>query len=171
MHEYVAGSLTRCYRSWVRSRNLKYTDDARPEFSRIINLRDLTKDEMQLNLSGTAIECAALAKRFEISAITSLSANGNLIRLGSSRVRLRVTLKAEVNQTCVITLDPVVKRIEEHLDIQFEYERIDTSVPNIAFDPGLDFELLVNMAVRLLFLNLFQVNHLLSFQVFSKHLL
>ena len=99
---------------------------------------------MQLNLSGTAIECAALAKRFEISAITNIRATGNLKRVGSARVRLSVLLEAEVIQTCVVTLDPVSKRIEEKLDVQFEYGRILTASPNLVFDPGSDLESLVD---------------------------
>ncbi|MCP5117117.1 MAG: DUF177 domain-containing protein, partial [bacterium] len=46
----------------------------------------------------------------------------------------------EVSQTCVVTLDPVVNRIEEDLDILFEPERRGTAAPDIAFDPASDRE-------------------------------
>ena len=99
---------------------------------------------MQLDLLATFAECAALAARFEVSAITHMRAIGALKRLGSARVRLRVTLEAKVSQTCVVSLDPVVKRIKEKIDIQFEYQRTGAAALNIAFDPSSDCEPLVD---------------------------
>ena len=119
---------------------MERTDDARPEFSRVVSLNDLGRDEIRLDLLATAEECAALAWRFGLSAITGLRALGGLKRLGGGQVRLRVTLEAEVSQTCVVTLDPVVNRIEEDLDILFEPERRDSAAPDIAFDPAADRE-------------------------------
>lgn len=119
---------------------MERTDDAGPEFSRIVNLNHLGEDEMQLDLRATAGECAALARRFGLVAITGLRASGGLRRSGEGRVRLRVTLEAEVTQTCVVTLDPVAIRIEEDLDILFEPMRRASAVIDIAFDPTSDRE-------------------------------
>ena len=114
---------------------MERTDDAMPEFSRVVSLNDLGKHEMRLDLLATDEECAALARRFGLSEIAGLRALGGLKRLSSGRVKLRVTLIAEVSQTCVVTLDPIVNRIEEGIDILFEPERRDAAAPDIAFDP------------------------------------
>ncbi len=119
---------------------MECTDDAGPEFSRIVNLDDLGEVEMRLDLRATAGECAALARRFGLIAIAGLRASGGLRRSDRGRVRLRVTLEAAVTQTCVVTLDPVANRIEEDLDILFEPERRASAVLDIAFDPASDRE-------------------------------
>ncbi len=119
---------------------MERTDDDRPEFSRVVSLNDLGKDEIRLEYLATTEECAALARRFGLSAIARLHASGGLKRLGSGQVRLRITLEAEVSQTCVVTLDPVVNRIEEDLDILFEPARRDSAALDISFDPTADRE-------------------------------
>ena len=116
------------------------TDEILPEYSRVVSLKDLGKDEMRLDLVASTEECAALARRFELSAIAGLRATGGLWRLGGGRVRLRAKLKAEVSQTCVVTLDPVVNQIEEDLDILFETDTNDLAALDMSFDPTSDRE-------------------------------
>ncbi len=119
------------------------TDDAGPEFSRVVRLDDLGKEDTTLDLVASAEERTALARRFGISDISDLRALGGLTRLDSGRVRLRVTLEAEVSQICVVSLDPVINRIEEDIDILFEPARRDKATPDIAFDPDSDNEPLI----------------------------
>jgi len=119
---------------------LERTDEILPEFSRVVSLKDLGKDELRLDLVASTEECAALARRFELSAIAGLRATGSLWRLGGGRVRLRVKLRAEVSQTCVVTLDPVVNQIEEDLDILFETHINDSAALDMSFDPNSDRE-------------------------------
>lgn len=115
-------------------------DDAAPEFSRIVNLGHLGEDAMTLDLRATEGECAALARRFSLPAIAGLSASGGIERQAGGRVRLLVSIRAEVTQTCVVTLEPVVNRIEEQVDILFEPERGGSGTIDVAFDPAADRE-------------------------------
>ncbi len=119
---------------------MERADEGGPEFSRIVRLDALGEDEMPLDLRATDEECAALARRFAISAISGLRASGGLGRSVGGRVRLRVTLEADVRQTCVVTLDPVANRIEEDLDITFEPEPGRSAALDIAFDEAVDRE-------------------------------
>ncbi len=119
---------------------MERTDNDRPEFSRVVSLNDLGKDETRLDYLATIEECAALARRFGLIAIAGLHASGGVKRLGGGQVRLRITFEAEVSQTCVVTLDPVVDRIKEALDILFEPERHESAALDIAFDPAADRE-------------------------------
>jgi uncharacterized metal-binding protein YceD (DUF177 family) len=123
--------------------SVQSTDDHDPEFSRIINLGELEKDAVHLDITADAEECAALAKRFGLSAIASLHVTGTLERLGRGRVRLRAKLNSEVTQTCVVTLDPLVNRIEEDLDILFDPAHDDSEGSDVAFDPASDREPLI----------------------------
>lgn len=114
--------------------------DAAPEFSRIFNLGDLGENTRQLDLRATEGECASLARRFSVPAIAGLSASGALEGQAGGRVRLHVSIRAEVTQTCVVTLEPVVNRIEEEVDILFEPSRGDRRAIDVGFDPAADRE-------------------------------
>ena len=57
---------------------MERTDDDRPEFSRVVSLNDLAKDDIRLDYLATTEECAALARRFGLSAIARLHASGGL---------------------------------------------------------------------------------------------
>lgn len=133
---------------------MERADDAgpglsRPEFSRIVSLNDLGKDEMRLDLHATNEECAALARRFGLAAIAGLRASGGLGRSGDDRVRLRVTLEAAVTQACVVTLDPIASRIEEEIDITFDPELGDAATLDIAFEAAVDREPLMGDSLDL----------------------
>ena len=119
---------------------MERTDGISLEFSRVVSLKDLGKDEMRLDLLASTEECAALARRFGLSAIAGVRATGGLERLAGGRVRLRVKLEAEVSQICVVTLDPVVNQIEEDLDILFDTEMNDSAALDMSFDPNSDCE-------------------------------
>jgi uncharacterized metal-binding protein YceD (DUF177 family) len=114
--------------------------DSSPEFSRIVNLEDLGEEELRLDLRATDEECAALARRFGLPAIEALSATGRLRRSADGGVRLGVSIRAQVTQTCVVTLEPVVNRIEEDIDIVFEPEPSESGAPDVEYDPEVDRE-------------------------------
>ncbi len=111
-----------------------------PEFSRIVNLEDLGEEGLRLDLHATDEECAALARRFALPAIAALSATGRLRRSPGGGVRLGVTIRAQVTQTCVVTLEPVVNRIEENIDIVFEPEPSESGALVVEYDPEGDRE-------------------------------
>jgi uncharacterized metal-binding protein YceD (DUF177 family) len=113
------------------------------EFSRVFKLDELDEGEIPFDLSANEEERAALAKRFELPAIESLRASGTLKRLRGGRVRLRAALRADVTQTCVVSLDPIDNRIEEDLEILFEPARGRSDDSEIAFDPDSDREPLI----------------------------
>ncbi len=115
-------------------------DGAGHEYSRIVNLDDVGEDGLRLELRATADECAALARRFGLPAIAALSASGRLTRAGGGRMRLAVALRAELTQTCVVTLEPLATRIEENVDILFEPDLAEFAAPDVAFDPAADRE-------------------------------
>lgn len=85
----------------------------RPEFSHIIAVGDLPAAGRPFRCAATGAERSALAQRFALSAVRHLSVAGILMPVaGGRRVRLTARLRADVTQTCVVTLDPVDSVIE-----------------------------------------------------------
>jgi len=88
----------------------------KPEFSRLVRLGP---DPREVTLTATPAECAALAERFGILGIDALSAT---LRLqpepGGGSVRARGRLSARVEQSCVITLEPVTQSVAAPIDLR-----------------------------------------------------
>jgi uncharacterized metal-binding protein YceD (DUF177 family) len=94
------------------------TADKRPEFSRAVAVADLTGGEVRVEAG--ADEREALARRMELVALDGLDATVRLVvEEGGRVVRLRGTLRAEVTQSCVVTLEPVRSRIEAPIERQY----------------------------------------------------
>ncbi len=99
--------------------------DALPEFSRIVAADDIDAKETTIAIEAKPDERAALANRFDLIAIDSLSArlilSRCLARDGSGMV-LNVTfdINADVVQRCVVSLEPVAAKVNE-VDLVVEY--------------------------------------------------
>jgi uncharacterized metal-binding protein YceD (DUF177 family) len=94
----------------------------RPEFSRPLDVGELQEgDEGRRHLEADADERAALCRRFELVAMAYLESDVSYARLGGM-VELRGRLRAEVTQTCVVTLEPLVTAIDESFIIKFDPE-------------------------------------------------
>jgi len=85
------------------------------EFSRVFRVDDLPIGGSTVTLTADPSECAALAQRFGLSALGGLKATARLTPLPAERavgrsVRVEGEFKSEVEQSCVVTLDPVISR-------------------------------------------------------------
>jgi uncharacterized metal-binding protein YceD (DUF177 family) len=87
----------------------------RAEFSRPVRLGP---DPRELVLEASAAEGAALAARFGILAVHGLTARLSLRPEPGGTVRARGSLEADVEQNCVVTLDPVRQRVEAVVDLR-----------------------------------------------------
>lgn len=100
-----------------------------PEFSRPVKVEHLAARGTTLRFAADAAERRALADRFGLLSLESLTAEVHLRPIPNSRmVRLRGTLAAEVVQSCVVTLEPVPGRVEESFDLVY--------APDSAADAG-----------------------------------
>jgi uncharacterized metal-binding protein YceD (DUF177 family) len=85
-------------------------------------LRPLKIDEIRDGASGsieaTRAEMDEIAKLLDLRGLDGLAMSYRLARAGAGRFRLKGELKANVVQTCVISLEPV----ESHLDVPVEAE-------------------------------------------------
>ena len=83
-----------------------------PEFSRAVPVQSLEDSETVIDIEADADERAALARRFGLLALDSLTAKVGLTPADGGLVRVHGALAAEVTQACVITLEPVTARVE-----------------------------------------------------------
>ncbi|MCX8132697.1 MAG: DUF177 domain-containing protein [Roseococcus sp.] len=85
----------------------------RPEFSRPVQLAHLPREGRSLRLEADAAERAALTRRFGLLALHALSGELRLAPAPGGLVHVEGLLRAEVEQRCVISLEPVRQRVEE----------------------------------------------------------
>lgn len=101
---------------------------AKPEFSRPIELARLGASEAVYSIAATPAEREALARRFDLLTLDCLDAEIRLQRLAHGMVRLSGGFTAEVAQACVITLAPVASRLEERFTVLYGPAESDESV-------------------------------------------
>ena len=93
----------------------------RPEFPRPVRL---TPDRRDVTVEATETEREALARRFGIIGIGALRATLRLEPEPGGSTRARGRLSAEVEQSCVVTLDPVRQAVEAALDLRILEEGV-----------------------------------------------
>lgn len=88
------------------------TDSATMEFSRPFRIEALAdQPEQDVELEATMAECAALARRFGLPAVKALSAAVHVRRKANGEIAVRGALQGEVEQSCVVTLEPVAQEV------------------------------------------------------------
>ncbi|MDB5672580.1 MAG: hypothetical protein JWO25_3539 [Alphaproteobacteria bacterium] len=89
-----------------------------PEFSRAYNVDTLGSAPRQVSIVAEPAERAALAARFNLIAIDSLSAEAELVRSGDT-ISATGTLRAEAIQSCVASAEPVPETVNAPFEIHF----------------------------------------------------
>jgi uncharacterized metal-binding protein YceD (DUF177 family) len=87
-----------------------------PEFSRWVDIRQI--DTRTLTLVPNGAECAALARRFDIVRVKSLTAELTLTREAQAVIATG-RLKAAVVQACAVSAEDFTTRIDEPLSLRF----------------------------------------------------
>jgi uncharacterized metal-binding protein YceD (DUF177 family) len=88
------------------------------EFSRSVRIDTLGSAPRAVSIEATEAERTALAERFSLEAIHSLSASAELVRTGEA-VRATGRVTAAVVQSCVATGEPVEEQVAENFTIEF----------------------------------------------------
>jgi uncharacterized metal-binding protein YceD (DUF177 family) len=109
------------------------------EFSRLLPLSRVGSEPLRQEIAATAAERAALARRFDLAAIDSLTATVELARRGRELVLLHASFNAAFVQECVVTLDPVPGTVSERFSLLYgppEAEESTAGVDeDVAFEP------------------------------------
>jgi uncharacterized metal-binding protein YceD (DUF177 family) len=86
----------------------------------VVPLKELTAEPVAFDLQATAAEREELRRRFDLVALKNLAAEGTIYPLqGGTGLRVEGHLKAEATQNCVVTLEPVVQKIDEDFALEF----------------------------------------------------
>lgn len=101
-----------------------------PEFSYIVDANRIPASGLVVNLNANEQERNALARRFGLEKIRELTANLVFKRINQKRVRLDATLKAQVEQQCVVTLKTFAQSVEDGFSIVFCQENETSLRPN-----------------------------------------
>ncbi len=86
------------------------------EFSHIITLADLKKQQAPITLKASLEQCSLLAIRFDLPAIHGLSAT---VEMQDNPIRIRGRLSAQIEQSCVATGEHIKNNIDEDIAINF----------------------------------------------------
>lgn len=96
------------------------------EFSYLVPLDRLGSLEVVAQLSAGRGEREALAQRFDLLSLDSLSATVRLRRRSDKGlIALRGQFSATVAQACVVSLEPVTSRLEESFELLYSTESGD----------------------------------------------
>ena len=109
-----------------------------PEFSRRVKVKPLPADALVLTASDS--ERAALAKRFGLSAIDSLSASVELEQ-GASAIRASGQMSARYHQSCAVSGDDFPVSVEEPLALRFIEEHLLDADPVTEETEGAEIEI------------------------------
>ena len=109
------------------------------EFHRPLGVEALGENERHLELTATAMECAALAERVAVLSVEGLRAEAWVRREGKGGARARVQFSAHVVQSCVLTLEPVRSQIGDAFELSFlppEEAAVRQGKEEAIYDPG-----------------------------------
>lgn len=91
---------------------------AETELSRVVGLADLDDGPVTTTVEASAEECAALAERYGIPAVSRVKARVTLTEQAGD-VLLEGDLEATVTQSCVVTLEPVDSTIASGITVRY----------------------------------------------------
>ncbi len=88
-----------------------------PEMQRLFTTERLA--DAVIEVKATAAECAAVAERLLLPGIASIYCRWHCSALPGGQVAVKGLLKADITQTCVVSLDPFPARIDERFEVRF----------------------------------------------------
>jgi len=88
-------------------------------FSRPVRVEALPKDGLGVTIEADEAERAAVAALNGLPAISKLGATFALRRAGRGAVSVSGRVRAEITQTCVVSLEPFEALVDEPIDVRF----------------------------------------------------
>ena len=84
-----------------------------------VRLDEIGETGRHFDLEANAATRAALAKPAGVDAVERLTAVFDLTRRGRDGLRVTGRVSGTVQQTCIVTLEPVANEIDEAVDVEF----------------------------------------------------
>ena len=108
--------------------------DKTAEFSRVVSVESLDGTGRALEFEACGEELEAVRRRLGLDGLSSLRAKARLLRTGRDRVRVDIDFRADVLQSCVVTLEPVSSRVSETAVVYFQRDLEHGDEPDV-LDP------------------------------------
>jgi len=105
---------------------------AKREFTRELRVEPWPETGLAAEVAAGPDERRAVAARLGLDALDRLEAVGRVTRAGKGAFLLEATLRADVVQTCVVTLEPFASRLEERVRLVL---RRPTGAEDVDLDP------------------------------------
>jgi uncharacterized metal-binding protein YceD (DUF177 family) len=84
-----------------------------------VRVDDIPADGTHFSLEADAAARAAIARAAELVGLPRLTAEFDVAWQGREAVHVAGAVSADIQQTCVVTLDPLENTIEERVDLMF----------------------------------------------------
>lgn len=82
-------------------------------------VRDIPEEGLAVERAASAEECAAVARALDLLSCASLTARYTIGSRSGGHVHLWGTVEAVVEQSCVVTLEPLLSRVAESFRVDF----------------------------------------------------
>jgi hypothetical protein len=93
-----------------------------PALSRLVDLRDLTFAGSHTEIVADAAALIRLARWANVVAVSTFEARVTLKRLSETRFSFAAEISADVEQTCVIMLEPVISHLALRVNRELHYD-------------------------------------------------
>jgi hypothetical protein len=107
-----------------------------PPLARPVAVGRLPPEGEEFVVEASEAERAALARDFRIPAVHSLTGSYRLAPLSGGRVHVEGRVEGAVQQTCVVTLEPVENSLSEPVDLVFAPEGSGPRAADVTIDPA-----------------------------------
>lgn len=115
--------------------------EAGAEYVRVMKVEKLGREPIHFTLEPDENQRADLAKRLNIVDVPFLKASGELVRQEkSSRIELNAKFEAEAVQACVLTLAPVLQKIEQSFTMCYTFNSADATLEDAEYVVDLEEE-------------------------------
>lgn len=88
-------------------------------WSLTVQVAQIPEAGLHQDITANAEQRAAIAALGGLRSVASATASFDLVPVSNNRVRVTGRIRANVGQTCVVTLDPVDNEIDEAIDLVF----------------------------------------------------
>ncbi|MBB4065488.1 YceD family protein [Gellertiella hungarica] len=90
--------------------------NAETPFSYVVKVGHISANPVTVTLSADEKEREGLARLWQVEKVDGLSAELQIARWKKDGIRIRGTVRADIVQNCIVTLDPLPAHIEETID-------------------------------------------------------
>jgi len=113
--------------------------NAGAEFVKWINVERIKREPITFAFTATENELADVAQRLEIVGLNFLEVSGDIHRKeGCKQLEMTATFKTEAVQSCVLTLEPVIQKIEVEFSGSYTFDKRDVTLENAEYVVSLD---------------------------------